>query len=720
MGAGQSITIDAATEAQKEKVGRFSLRSTQKEAVQSLEDLLAQLLVQNNLFDLAAILNKEESCSKLFMVLSSKVKDEFKSLRLPDPLHPSNPRSVHFIPKSMYTSLEKDPLRVALCDQIAWFIIRFVTVISALTASVSVGKQMPLLLSKAAAPSSGLVTMNPRYKNHTLQLSTRDPIPQSVMDALVAGAFRRVKLPNGSDDARPLYCVGNEDSVVIDAVQSIVYMPQGVNTGVMSIRIETHVDRTGLVQPVYRLTASQQGQMQGLPQGQMLQGLPQSQMQGLPQGQMLQGLPQSQMMQGLPQGLPQGQMMRQGPSSVNTNPAVMRPGAIFQGPGSVRSNASTAASFGGRRRTRRHRHSSRKQRGGASIYLVSLRSLVNCDASMATSTCPVVEFYMQTDGTTIDKNVYDGYQPGSGVLTGVPFVQRMRDLIGPESTKVQKVPLEEPRERGLSLSTKFSPLHVRDTQTLDRFKDIRDAIEGKPEGASPAAYRAFLLASAIEAGRLSTMFCTDMWADQRTTNTVAYSLLQSLYNNREEGDMDTQAANVCAKSVANFLGAKTMRPFVPAGGTPVNFDNIAFIRTPTEVSAFCKQVESSGERKTNVADHIKILTSAHKRLRDLYDGHLAAVVNVVKKMLYFTSAGYRQAPNMHLDDKFVNDSRGALVALEEIIVEARDLITKHYFDVEQVYIGAINQIGRLAAGNAPSVNVVEKRRGTLLTEFGRD
>jgi hypothetical protein len=229
-----------------------------------------------------------------------------------------------------------------------------------------------------------------------------------------------------------------------------------------------------------------------------------------------------------------------------------------------------------------------------------------------------------------------------------------------------------------------------------------------------------LLASAIEADRLSTMFCTDMWADQRTTNTVAYSLLQSLYNNREEGDMDTQAASVCAKSVSNFLGAKTMRSFVPVGGTPVNFDNIAFIRTPTEVSAFCKQVESSGERKTNVADHIKILTSAHKRLRDLYDGHLAAVVNVVKKMLYFTSAGYRQAPNMHLDDKFVNDSRGALVALEEVIVEARDLITKHYFDVEQVYIGAINQIGRLAAGNAPSVNVVEKRRGTLLTEFGRD
>ncbi len=72
MGAGQSI--DAATAAQKEKVGRFELRKTEEHTLTILNDLLNYMLEGNNLFDLAQVLNTQEGCTKLYTVLSSTVK----------------------------------------------------------------------------------------------------------------------------------------------------------------------------------------------------------------------------------------------------------------------------------------------------------------------------------------------------------------------------------------------------------------------------------------------------------------------------------------------------------------------------------------------------------------------------------------------------------------------------------------------------------------------
>ena len=131
MGANQSVQIQSATDAQKERVGVFSLRGTQKHTLEILATLLDQLLRENNLFNLSAMLGSPDRCNELFVILSSTLKNEFKTLRLPDPGHPGELHAVSYITKDAYKLLESESTRKKLCDDIAWFIIRVVTLVAA-------------------------------------------------------------------------------------------------------------------------------------------------------------------------------------------------------------------------------------------------------------------------------------------------------------------------------------------------------------------------------------------------------------------------------------------------------------------------------------------------------------------------------------------------------------------------------------------------------------
>ncbi len=690
MGAGQSIAIEGATDAQKEQVGRFLLRSTEKHTLTVLGDLLNQLLQENNLFDLSQVLNSTDGCNKLFIVLSSTIDKEFKSLRLPDPANPSKSRMTSFISKSDYDVLEKSPLRKAACDQIAWFIIRLVTLVAALTSSVAVNTDMATILLRGTSGPSNR-TMNTTYKNPSIQFSGREPIPSDILNILVEnGAFRRLKL-TGTDqqDVRPLYYFDRYDSVMIDVGQSIVYMPMTTPTGVMSIRIEMKTDN-GVVHTQPQVQYLPQPQVQYLPQ-------PQPQVQYLPQPQpQVQYLPQPQ--------APRPNLTRNNRSTGSRPIGAMDPLETR----TVSNRVSTSGTEvmrprGGKSRKTRK---SRKVGGATNYFLVTVRSLVKCEESVCDSTT----FYMMPNGTTYDRVEYEQYlQTRGNPPSSTPFADRMRKLLGPDS-KVQKVPLEEPKERAIAFSSKYSPLFERNEATFQRFQDIKQAIEHKPEGASPASYRAFLLASELDGDILNTLFCSDIWAEQRTTNTVAYSLLQSLYIDRPEGISESATSAECTQHINQFLGAKIMKPFVSSGVSPSTFDNIAFLKTPAELAPFCKKVDSvSGKRGTKVPTQKKILMDAHKRLRDLYDAQIKAVVAIVRKVLSFKNMGYRQAPVLQIDPLFMNSERGAIVALEEVIAEARALLSKHYFDVEQTYYGAISNIVKLSIGNyVPSTNAKDQ------------
>ena len=722
MGAGQSIAIEGATDAQKEKVGRFLLRSTEKHTLTVLSDLLNQLLQENNLFDLSQVLNSADGCNKLFIVLSSTIDKEFKSLRLPDPANPSKSRMTSFLSKADYDALEKSPLRKTACEQIAWFIIRLVTLVASLTSSVAVNTDMAtVLLRGSSGPSNH--TMNTTFKNPSIQLLGREAISSDILTVLVAnGNLKRVKLVGtDQEDSRPLYYFGNQDSIVIDVGQSIVYMPMTSPTGVMSISMEMREDRGSMGQ-MNPYAAQQQQQPYGRPptpyvQAQQPQFQPQQQQQ---QPQQPQYLPQQPQAQYAPQQFRRN-LTRNNRSNGYSEYPIGAMGPLETRTVSDRistsgTNVMRGIARGGK--TRKTRKARKMTGGNTNYFLVTVRSLVKCEETA----CEPIKFYMTPSGATYEKEIYEQFLKSVdrvSVPESLPFADRMRRALGPDS-KVQKVALEEPKEKAIAFGNKYSPLFERNEATFQRFQDIKQAIEHKPEGASPASYRAFLLASELDGDILNTLFCSDLWAEQRTTNTVAYSLLQSLYIDRPEGISESSTSAQCAQHVNQFLGAKIMKPFVPSGVSPSTFDNIAFLKTPAELAPFCKKVDTvSGKRGTKVPAQKKILTDAHKRLRDLYDAQIKAVVAIVRKVLSFKNMGYRQAPVLQLDPLFMNNERGAIAALEDVIAEARALLFKHYFDVEQTYYGAISDIVKLSIGNYVPSNNAKNQLNVVANELER-
>lgn len=681
MGAGQSSAIiESASPEQREKVGRFVLRKTEEHTLTVLNDLLNYMLEGNNLFDLAQVLNTQEGCAKLFSVLSSTVKKEFMSIKLPDPSVSSESRMVSVIMKDKYASLETEPIRKATCEQIAWFIIRLVTFVAALTASVTISRDLPTLLFTQA---SGATTksLNPTYKNPTINISGRSPIRSDVLEMLTkSGALRAVTLVGEPEkkDSRDLYFVFPYDSVIIDARRSIVYMGQTSPTGVFGINFEVH---GGQIRPM-----GQQVIQQGPAYGYV--------------------------------SAPQGQMRQQMPYNRRNN-ATRRNGYYMRNNWSTttRSTAGTGrymgtGGAGGKTRRRRIAGGNYEQQD-VKYLLVTIRNLVQCEST----TCQDEQFIMDFNGQTFEKREYEEHLMRRGPIPiSSNFADRMKKYIGPSSA-FPKVSLEEPKEEAMKFGTVFAPLFKRETETFNKFKSIKDAIEKKPEGVSPASYRAFLLASELDDKILNTLFCTDAWAEKRTTETVAYSLLNALYIDRPEGVSENSTANELSAVISNFIGAKALSPYVKSGATSNSFDHVTFRETPKLLSAFCGKISTSGKRGTQSNEAKKVLTDAHKLLRSMYDEHMKAVVDLIRKALSAKTTGYRSPPYLELDARFRESERGAIAALEELIAEARKLLSDHYLAVEKVYNGTLAALVRQTTGNYIAPKVGENRLNKVAEEL---
>jgi len=191
MGVGQSIQLQGATEELLGRTGRFSLRADQKMAHDRMAQLLTLILERNNLFDLEEILKEQLKCKKLMLVVGSLIKKEFQTLRLPDPSSRGEALPVSFMTKSQYQSAESsDKTRAAMCDSIAWFILRFCTMVTAVIASVRINDQMASYITSASLASSE-PTMNPNFKDpvlsETLQsiLRLRRPMNNEIVNDLV-------------------------------------------------------------------------------------------------------------------------------------------------------------------------------------------------------------------------------------------------------------------------------------------------------------------------------------------------------------------------------------------------------------------------------------------------------------------------------------------------------------------------------------------------------
>ena len=695
MGTTQSIRIDAAEEAHKQRYGTFSLRKTESHAVGVISDLLTELLEKNSIFDLEKILTSDGKCNSLFIVLSAAIKKEFQLLRFPDPKNPSESRLTSYIPVENYNELVARGERTVACDQITYFIIRLVTLIAALTASIKINPTlMNEIFGQSSATGTLQLTMNPTFKEPVKVrelFSATSVAPEVIADLLAGNEFRRVKTGD-KEDSRPLYYFGARTSVVINTTKSIVYMPLKEETAILSISI----------QPYDKPQQPMMVGIQAIPPSGYSPAVARTEMYGYapPAAAVAAAAPMAPVVTGVPgvPGVPGAALPGYAPRYTRRNNA----SSVGFAPGQQllpASNRSTVASNmtarlgirGGRsKRTRKLR----RQYGGASRFLVNIRQILDCAGE-----CKVLDkFIMDTNGNTFS---YDAFKAVEATGTLPPpkiFAERMEALLEKETTKYAN---EAPQESAGDMKEEYAPIHERSLSTLQRLKNIKSTIQGKPEGTAPSNYRAFLLASRLEGNELSTLFCSDKWSKKRMTSSVAYSLVQSLYDDLPGGGADSRSAAECAEIVGQFVGAKVAQNYTPLGATaPTRFDQIAFLETPqVALKPFCTKV-TNGVRKTQNPQHISLLQNAHRQLRDAYDTHIKQCVELIRKMLSFApSTGYRASPIVQLNPVFEKNPGGSQVALDGFIQEGRKLLVNHFLTTEKIYQGTLLKLAQNMTGN---------------------
>jgi len=627
MGAGQSQYESTSA---PQDVGRFALSHQETRTMDAISDVMLQLL---NNTDMEKLVSTPDGCKSLFLVLSATMEKEFKVLRFPDPGNPNQSTQVSFLTKGAYDQLAEGSSRKILCDQIVYFIIRLITFVAAIAASVRVHPEMSNLLFQYSGEKEA--TFNARFKTPKIpELSGRDPISSSILEKFTSsGVLHRIKVGE-KDDPRPLYYFGAQESVVFDASLSIVYAPLKVETAVLGINIQPY-------------------ESSGSSQGQGLGG----------QGQGVDAMRQMEQLRRLKQ-LEQLDQMKK----------------IDMWGGETRTRKV--------RKARKARKGSRKtkarQHGGSMLYIVTLRKIFNAPGIQFEPT-----FVLDDTGNTYEKSEYANFKMTGVAPTAIPFATRVGKILDSES---QKYALDTPAEKTTS-TTKYGPLsRSGDISTV--LKTIEKAIEHQMEGTSPAAYRAFLLSSRMDGNAMNTMFCTDSWAGKRATDVVTYSLLQSLYNDRPEGGMEGATNAMCSDVVNQFLGDRVMSPHIQIGAQASTFDNIAFAKPSEDLLPFCKSVKDQGPRSTQNADIKQTLATAHRTLREMYRVHLSACDKLIKKAIVIDDT---KKPVLKFDKVFTTHPRGAQAALEELIAEARTLLSFHYLAVEKVYQDVLRMFGSNAS-----------------------
>jgi hypothetical protein len=167
-----------------------------------------------------------------------------------------------------------------------------------------------------------------------------------------------------------------------------------------------------------------------------------------------------------------------------------------------------------------------------------------------------------------------------------------------------------------------------------------------------------------------------------------------LYNDRPEGGMEGATNALCSDVVNQFLGDKVMSPYVQIGVQAQTFENVAFAKPSEDLIPFCKSVKDQGPRSTQNADIKNTLMTAHRTLRDMYRVHLSACDKLIKKAIVIDDT---KKPVLKFDKIFTTHPRGAQAALEEMIAEARTLLSFHYLAVEKVYQDVLRMFGSNAS-----------------------
>jgi hypothetical protein len=652
MGITQS-SLDARPE-QLETVGPFALRSTSKNAINILSTITTSLLTNNSIFKLEDLLDPAKGCNQLFIFISSTVEKQFALLKIPDPAFPSKSATLGFIDKEKYGKGETSEIATArqvACAQISLFLVRLVTLMCALTASIKLNDEIA----------------SSHVENIDLQSISKNDA--DFLPAAVPGIFME-------DTAKEVFGIlsSNGKTTVVKDNDKLVKLI-GLDGFIWNLKrglFYKEEKRT----PVFNFNVKYEKVANAqVPPGAYAQPAPGSVSTGADSltGSSKTNIAQSTMLPGLPPA----------------NPAGTRGGTRRR----------TLAQRRGTRRTRRYV-------GGAEITLVriNLTEVQVTSLGYNDQIAPKrIAFYLNTKGEYFSERAVETFRritnaelkpdPISSLATllddrfklilnnRVELVKENADRQLPQvGTTADVIPARK--------GDKYLSLKGIKKESYDVFKKLKEGLDAKT-GASPAGYRAFLLASSYRGGILDTKFCEDSWRGSVFTSSIAFTFLQLLYEDgRSETPVTSEASEDLEKVASAFVGARLATQ--ETVGTSKSFRNILFAPLPGGLDSFCKRPVAS--RVFNKPEQVAILTTAQKSLRRLFDAHVGAVVKFVERIMTI-----KRRPTgdyyFRLNEQFVKSPLGALKLLESMIAEARDLLAKHYLEVEVTYNSALLKVG---------------------------
>ena len=644
--------------------GTFNLTEEQTNTIQIMLDAFQQLIGDNNILSLDKILKDPDFCKNIYMVLSTTLEDDFRTLRFPDPLNPNDTVLVSYMVKPDYDNLATQPSRKILCGSLVFFMIRLITMVGALVSSLKYNKDILHNLDLIRTESLGVY--NRKYRSPIFEeeqrrmIKARNKIDAAIVKILLdEGSLIHVKLEDHTTpDKRPIYYFrgteNNPNRIVMDIEKSIIYY---------SRYSEKQTPVFGV-----KLREIEYDQIDGL----------RSRSNNEEDDEYYRRLKKKKQ-------TPRPLTVRNYVSDRYKDKEENDTGRERE-----RERKFDVSSIENRhfRKTRKHTH--RNQSGGARfVFLMTIQYMLQKDKKADAI------YIMEDNGMTYTIDEYTKMKRGTIIapLDTMLVGERLQKLLDSELST--RVPLKEMKESD-TIRKRYSPLVITDgtDKLLAILQNIFETLNKKPEGTSPSFYRGFLLASRQDREVLQTLFCQDQWASRKVTSQLTYSLLHSLYCTRQDGTIDSETQLEYSQMITTALPYYENVSDMRSG---LSLEQLAFKTVPYDLNGICERYQKGAQPITEQKDMI-ILQEAHRNLHYLFEKHLTDCANILMEVVIFGSTDGYSKPSIRLNKRFYENRYGALDELEKYIKLSRTVLFNHCIQTERIYQEALDKITRISRG----------------------
>ncbi len=687
MGAGASTSQTSHSGYPGEgRVGKFALSpDLQKETI-VLSKLFDKLISKNNLLNFAELLTNRGQCGKLQVVLASQINKEFQTLRFPDPTQPTTLQIASFIDEEQYKQLQQSEILKVVCNRISEFLIRFVILIAALTFSITLPTGLPAISDSSAQdfyrPSQPKIA---QYQIPSDIWNLFKPISKEIGEELLLingeyflnrGGYMYMNKPKSAIvDVRFQYYRYDTKSF---SDTSPAVAEQIEKEEITRIQRETgKTEQEAKMELYYRKNPSARPGVSGYPGATGY---------------------------GAPAGFP--------PSGAPAYP--MRGGMR----GGVRNKKQKRVT---RKQNRRRGGGDELNERPPALNVGSPFPTMNSTGSVSPAPLPSppseipffkIQFaqsgkeYIFTEGFDVYERATFDITPDKKSLQPQIIQGRRMNMIWAIETIFSTLPKDSETEM---IRERFSGAKSFDLLSFDNYKSESGR---EREYYSPAAYRAYLLASSIPIQNqkaVESYFCRDTWALTSFNSKPAFATLEGLYGYDPSIVIEGDEAALAKKSeyIDRMLGFKFAEQKIvdKTKKSAQSFEALQFPdnkdpKTRAKISGICASTRSTGIMVEN-KQSIDILMTGYNKLKQLYQQHVQEVYAFLKTILVVDSAFEQMImlpadtpttkPVIRLNETFVKYSTGSHMALNERIQTARNMLSEHYFQVEKIYNETLNE-----------------------------